>query len=177
MLIDGGLFWAYFAYHRCLLCHVGPAIPTSACLHAATLGANWVYWPSGSDFGQAQRSPSQATQCFSLGWGLLLARSLRIDTRYKEPQFTVSFDGCKEARTIGLMWSGIKPGTCRLLGGRDNPLGHRGSLLGPHETMHFAHSSFGPNFKFQITADDLSFPGMFHVPVLSSANHALKYNC
>jgi hypothetical protein len=31
-------------------------------LRAATLGANWVYWPSGSDFGQAQRrSPSQAT--------------------------------------------------------------------------------------------------------------------
>jgi hypothetical protein len=39
-----------------------PAYLTLACLRAATLGANWVYWPSGSDFGQAQRrSPSQAT--------------------------------------------------------------------------------------------------------------------
>jgi hypothetical protein len=32
-------------------------------LCAATLGANWVYWPCGSDFCQAQRrNPSQATQ-------------------------------------------------------------------------------------------------------------------
>jgi hypothetical protein len=31
-------------------------------LRAAMLGANWVYCPSGSDFGKAQRrSPSQAT--------------------------------------------------------------------------------------------------------------------
>jgi hypothetical protein len=58
-----GLLWAYFAYHRGLSRHIGlgPAI-TSAYLRAATLGANWVYWPRGSAFGQAQRrSSSQAT--------------------------------------------------------------------------------------------------------------------
>jgi hypothetical protein len=46
-----GLFLAYFAYHLGLSHHIGPAIPTSAGLRAATLGANWVQ----------RRSPSQAT--------------------------------------------------------------------------------------------------------------------
>jgi hypothetical protein len=46
---------------------IGPAIPTSAYLRAAPSGANWVYCPSGSDFGQAQRrSPSQATHASHL---------------------------------------------------------------------------------------------------------------
>jgi hypothetical protein len=42
---------------------IGRQFRLSAYLRAATLGANSVYWPSSSDFGQAQRSrsPSQAT--------------------------------------------------------------------------------------------------------------------
>jgi hypothetical protein len=57
-----GPFLAYFAYHHSLLHHVGPAIQTLACLRTTMLGANWVYRPSGSDFGQAhRRSLSQAS--------------------------------------------------------------------------------------------------------------------
>jgi hypothetical protein len=52
------------AVYRAIL---GPAIPTSAYLPVATLGASWVYWPSSSDFDQAQRSPSQATHVSHLG--------------------------------------------------------------------------------------------------------------
>jgi hypothetical protein len=48
--------------------HIGPAIPTSS-----SLGADWVYWPSGSDFRQAQRrSPSQATHVSQLDGVLYL---------------------------------------------------------------------------------------------------------
>jgi hypothetical protein len=69
MNINSSSLWSYvgpclahFAYHRGLSRHIGPVILTSAYLRAATLGANWVYWPSVSDFGQPQRrSPSQAT--------------------------------------------------------------------------------------------------------------------
>jgi hypothetical protein len=93
-------------------------IPTSACLRAATLGANWVYWPRGSDLGQAQRrSPSQATHVSHLDGSVTCSC---IDTGYKEPRFTVPFDGRKEPRMISPMWPGVEPGTCRLLGGRDN---------------------------------------------------------
>jgi hypothetical protein len=50
------------------------AITTSAYLRAATLGANWVYWLSGSDFVQAQRrSPSQATHVSHLDGVIYLA--------------------------------------------------------------------------------------------------------
>jgi hypothetical protein len=67
---------------------IGPAIPTPAYLRAATLGANWVHWPSGSDFGQAQRrSSSQARPTHASFTCSCIA------TRYKEPRFTVPFDG------------------------------------------------------------------------------------
>jgi hypothetical protein len=32
-----------------------------------------------------------------------------IDTRYKEPQFTVPFDGRNEPRMISLIWPGSNP--------------------------------------------------------------------
>jgi hypothetical protein len=86
-------------------------------LRAATLSANWVYWSSSSDFGQAQRSPSQATcthvYWLSLGWGILLALAWTQDTRNHG---LVPFDGRKEPRMIiSPMWPGIEPGTCHLL--------------------------------------------------------------
>jgi hypothetical protein len=92
--------------------HIGPAIPTSADLRAATLGANWVYWPiAAPTLTRPRGGLSQSItsfSCFSLGWGLLLALA-HADTRYKEPRFTVPFDGCKEPPMISPMW----PGTCR----------------------------------------------------------------
>jgi hypothetical protein len=61
--------------------NIGPPIPTSAYLRATTLGANWVYWPSGYDFGQAQRkSPSQATHDSHLD-GVFYLLLHRQDTR------------------------------------------------------------------------------------------------
>jgi hypothetical protein len=95
------LILSYRAFFECFISrhdiHVGPAIPTSAYLRAATLGTNWVHWPSGSDFGQAQRSITSYS-CFSLGLG-------RINTRYtKEPRFTIPFDGRNEPRMISPMW-------------------------------------------------------------------------
>jgi hypothetical protein len=97
---------------------------------AATLGANWVYWPSGSDFGQAQRrSPSQAIMF--LTWMGSFTCSC-MDTIYKEPQFTVPFDGHKEPRMISPMWPGIEPGTCRLLGIRDT-IRLSGLLVAKHQ--------------------------------------------
>jgi hypothetical protein len=107
-------FLAYFAYHRGFSRDIVPA----AYLRAATLGVNWVHWPSGSDFGQAQRRSHHKLLMFLTWMGSFTCSC--IDTRYKEPRFTVPFDGRKEPRMISPMWPGIEPVTCRLLGGCDN---------------------------------------------------------
>jgi hypothetical protein len=40
---------------------IGPAIPTSAYLHAASLGASCIYWPIAAPIQAQRKSPSQAT--------------------------------------------------------------------------------------------------------------------
>jgi hypothetical protein len=114
-----GPFWAYCAYHRGLSRHIGPAIPTSAYLRAATLGANWVYWPIVAPTLSRPRGGVHHKLIMFLTWMASFTYSC-IDTRYTEPRFTVQFDGRKEPRRISPMWPGIKPGTCRLLGRSDN---------------------------------------------------------
>jgi hypothetical protein len=55
--------------------------------------------------------PSQTTHVSHLDgvFFLLLHRHW-----YKEPRFTVPFDGRNEPRMISPMWPGIEPGTCRV---------------------------------------------------------------
>jgi hypothetical protein len=75
--------------------YIGPVIPTPAYLPqrwAPILYTSiWVYWPSGSDLGQAQRrSPSQATHVSHLdGVFYLLLHRHKIQGQ----RFTVPFDG------------------------------------------------------------------------------------
>jgi hypothetical protein len=89
-------------------------ILTSAYLHATTLDANWVYCLEAQTWARP-RGGDYHKQLMFLTWMGSYTCSCK-DTKYKEPRFTVPFDGHNEPWMISLKW----PGTSRLIGGGGN---------------------------------------------------------